>query len=246
MKQTKLIMGMPISVEVIDSQVTLIDFKDIFRLFKKVDEQFSPYKKTSEVSRINRKEINPLEYSSEMKEIIDLSEKAKIKTDGYFDVYHKNYFDPSGIVKGWVIQKAVELLRGRGFKDFYIDAGGDIYASGLKDKKKWRVGIRNPFKYSEVIKVVSLSNQAIATSGTAIRGDHIYNPHQKDKSRSQIASVSVLGKSILEVDLLATATFAMGEKGIDFINAYKSVESYMIDGKGIATYTSGLEKYLES
>jgi len=239
MKQTKLIMGMPITLEVVDEHVTGADFRDIFAFFRKVDQKFSPYKKSSEVSKINRKEITVDKYSPEMVEILRLSGEIKKKTHGYFDVYHNGYLDPSGIVKGWAIQKAAEIVRLRGFRNFFIDAGGDIQVDGMKNGKKWRVGIKNPFNTDEVIKIVHLSNEAIATSGTYIRGDHIYNPLKKNKQMVEIVSLSVLSKTILEADLLATAAFAMGRKGIEFINSYRGADGYMIDNKGIATYTQG-------
>lgn len=239
MKQTKLIMGMPITLEIADTFVSGKDFGAIFSFFRQVDEKFSPYKKSSEVSRINRKEITVKEYSEEMLEILSLSHEIKEKTQGFFDIYHKGYLDPSGIVKGWAIQKAAERLRLRGFRNFFIDGGGDIQADGLKEGRKWKVGIKNPFNQSEIIKVVDLSNEAIATSGTYTRGDHIYNPLKKNKRVTEIISLSVISKTILEADLLATTAFAMGKRGIAFINAYKGADGYMIDSKGIATYTQG-------
>ncbi len=239
MKQTKLIMGMPITIEIVDLHVSIKDFRDTFTFFRKVDQQFSPYKKSSEVSKINRKEITEKDYSLEMQEILKLSQEIKRKTHGYFDIYYKGYLDPSGIVKGWAIQKGAELLREKGLHNFFIDAGGDIQVDGLKNGKKWKVGIRNPFNKDEVIKIVTLSNEAIATSGTYVRGDHIYDPLKKNKVVSEIVSLSVVSTSILEADLLATAAFAMGKKGIEFINSYDGVDGYMIDTKGVATYTQG-------
>lgn len=230
---------MPITVEIVDAYVLVNDFKDIFAFFRKVDQQFSPYKKSSEVSKINRNEITEKDYSLEMREILRLAQEIKEKSNGYFDVYHKGYFDPSGVVKGWAIQKGAELLRERGFHNFFIDAGGDIQVDGLKNGKKWKVGIRNPFNRDEIIKVVTLSNEAIATSGTYIRGDHIFNPLEKNKVVKDIVSLSVLGTSIIEADLLATAAFAMGKKGIEFINSCAGVDGYMIDTNGVATYTQG-------
>jgi thiamine biosynthesis lipoprotein len=239
MKQTKLIMGMPITLEIVDSHGSREDFHRVFSFFRKVDHQFSPYKKTSEVSKINRKEITEKDYSGEMQEILSLSRDIREKTQGYFDIYHKGYLDPSGIVKGWAIQKAAELLRERGLGNFFIDAGGDIQVEGLKDGKKWKVGIRDPFNRDQIVKVINLSNEAIATSGTYIRGDHIYNPLKKNEKIDAIISLTVLSKNILIADLLATAAFAMGKKGIDFINSYQGVEGYMVDNKGIAIYTQG-------
>ena len=71
--------------------------------------------------------------------------------------------------------------------------------------------------HSEHVKVLALTDQGIATSGTAIRGQHIYNPHQPDASIQDIVSLTVIGPNIYEADRFATAAFAMGKEGIRFI-----------------------------
>ena len=63
-----------------------------------------------------------------------------------------------------VIQNAASMLRERGARNFYIDAGGEIAVVGHKDDKPWRVGIRNPFNRTENVKVLALSERRGATS----------------------------------------------------------------------------------
>jgi len=243
MKITQSIMGMPVTVEVVDSSVKIKDLKQIFDYFKSVDKKFSTFKINSEVSKINSKVINIKKLSKDMKEIIELCEKTKKETNGYFDPYHNGYFDPSGIVKGWSIQNASKLLFKKGFKNFYIEAGGDVQVYGKNaGGEKWRIGIRNPFKKNEIIKVIFLTDYAIATSGEYERGKHIYNP-RSTKLQKEIVSFSVVSKNILDADRFATAAFAMGKKGILFLQKQKNLESFMIDTEGIATYTDGFDKY---
>lgn len=243
MKQTKIIMGMPITVEIIGEDNKKV-YSKIFKYFESVDRKFSTYKSDSEVSKINRKEIYGTQMSDEMKKVIALAEKTKKESDGFFNVYHKGIFDPSGVVKGWSMQIAADILLQMGYKNFYINAGGDIQVSGKNSKgKSWKVGIRNPFNRFENVKVVSIKNGAVATSGTYIRGEHIYNPY--GKTSDNIVSVSVIGKNIADADRYATAAFAMGNDGIYFIERLKGFEGYIIDRNGVATMTSGFGKYLE-
>ncbi len=180
-----------------------------------------------------------------MKEIFSLAEKTKKQTDGYFDIINRNgIFDPSGIVKGWSIYNASKILRNAGFDNFYVNAGGDIEVGGLNEvKRKWKIGIENPFKQGEIVKTVYLTNCGIATSGTYIRGQHIYNPKQKDDKLDLIRSLTVIGPNVYEADRFATPAFAMGLLGINFIEKQKDLEGYIIDNKGIATMTSGFEKF---
>jgi len=244
MKQTRLLMGMPITIEVVDSTVTQGDLDKVFAYFASVDDTFSTYKATSEISKVNRGELLPAQYSEDMKAILALSEQTKKDTHGYFDIRHNGMYDPSGIVKGWAIHNATKMVKAWGFCNFYIDAGGDIQVSGNKDGNPWRVGIRNPFNRTEHVKVLALTNRGVATSGTAIRGQHIYDPYNRNMPLLDIVSITVIGPNIYEADRFATAAFAMGKKGIQFIETLAGFEGYMIDAHARATFTSGFERYV--
>lgn len=237
-------MGMPITLEVLDASVMQNDLDVVFAYFVSVDEVFSTYKDTSEISRLNRGELLPTQYSEDMQTILALSAQTKEETDGYFDILHNGIYDPSGIVKGWAIQNAAQLLQAKRLRNFYIDAGGDIQVSGHKNGNPWRVGIRNPFNRNEYVKVLEVTDQGVATSGTAIRGQHIYDPYHRDTQLLAIASITIIGPNVYDADRFATAAFAMGKKGIHFIEKLAGFEGYMIDIHGIATYTSGFERYV--
>ena len=244
MKQTRLLMGMPITLEVVDPIVSPDDLEKVFAYFVSVDETFSTYKATSEISKINSGELPTAEYSEDMKAILALSEQTKKDTNGYFDIEHDGLYDPAGIVKGWAIQNATDRLKAGGFRNFYIDAGGDIAVAGNKDGKLWRIGIRNPFNRSENVKVLALTDRGIATSGTAIRGQHVYDPYNPNMPLLDIVSITVIGPNIYEADRFATAAFAMGKRGIQFIEKLAGFEGYMIDAHARATFTSGFERYV--
>lgn len=238
-------MGMPVILEIIDSWVTQKTFDEVFAYFEYVDRKFSTYKDESEISLINRQEISLEQSSEDMQAIFMLAEQTRQETDGYFDIARSGKYDPSGIVKGWAIYNAAEILRQAGFKNFYVDAGGDIQVWGKNSQgQDWRVGIQSPFNPKEIVKVVSLLDCGMATSGTYVRGQHIYNPKDGEQPITEIVSLTVIGPDIYEADRFATAAFAMGSAGVYFIENLKGFEGYMIDQKGLATYTSGFERYV--
>ena len=245
MKETRILMGMPITVEIVDNIVTKKEFGKIFSYFEAIDCRFSTYKKESEISLINKCLVKEKDFSCEMKEIFSLAEETKELTFGYFDIVTPlGKYDPSGIVKGWAVYKASRILEEDGYKNFYIDAGGDIQTSGKNSNgKKWKIGIRNPFNTEEIVKTVELSGEGVATSGLYIRGDHIYNPNNKNYSIENFASLTVIGPNVYEADRFATASFAMGVGGIDFIEGLKEFEGYAINNNSIAVFTSNFEKY---
>ncbi len=239
-------MGMTVTVEAADKSATAADIEEVFSYFGYVDRKFSTYKTDSEISRINSGFIRPENYSRDMSEVLVLSEETRKLTEGYFNILtpHGKY-DPSGLVKGWAINNASKILQDKGFKNFYVEAGGDIQTQGKNQERgKWSIGIKNPFSQKEIVKVVYLSGQGMATSGTYIRGQHIYNPLNPQNAIADIVSLSVIGTNVYEADRFATAAFAMGKQGINFIEKLPGFEGYMIDKDGMATMTSNFEQYL--
>lgn len=238
-------MGMPVKIEIVDLHVTAEVFEEIFNYLVSVDERFSVYKKTSEITLFNEGKIAKKDLSKDMKTVLDLSEQTKNETNGFFDIMYDGKIDPSGLVKGLAIYNSSLMLRKKGFKNFYVEIAGDIEIAGFNNEgKKWAIGIRNPFNKEENVKVVYLSDKGIATSGTYERGEHIYNPKEKNKA-TEIISLTVIGPNIYEADRFATACFAMGKEGIYFIESLPGFEGYMIDHHGKATFTSGFEEYLK-
>lgn len=238
-------MGMPITVEIAAPAANpLID--QVFAYFKAVDRRFSLYKPNSEISAFNAGRLPATTLSAEMREVLDLAERTRRETDGYFEIRRPDgRLDPSGIVKGWAIRNAARLVAAAGIADFLVDAGGDIQCQGrAPDGQPWRIGIRNPFDETQTVKVVQPEGRGMATSGTSARGQHIYDPHRPGRSIDDIASLTVLGPDVLEADRFATAAFAMGEPGISFIEAQPGLEGYLIAADGIATMTSGFRNHV--
>lgn len=236
-------MGMPITVEIID-QSRKDDFKEIFNYFRKIDRKYSPYKADSELAKVNDG-LPFKKWSSQFKKIIELCDMTNKQTFGYFNIKNNDKLDPSGLVKGWAIYNAANILLSKGYKNFFIEAGGDIQVYGnYESNKPWQIGIRNPFNIQEIIKILAIKNKGVATSGTYIRGGHIYNPHQENQVVDEIKSITVIGPNIYEADRFATAAFAMGKNGIAFIEGLSGFEGYMISNNKIATYTSGFENYV--
>ena len=228
MKRTEVIMGMPITVAIPDRErmdvapgavrfSTVEKAADaVFEYFRAVDEQFSPYKQESETCRVDRGELSKEHASAGMREVLALAEETRALTGGYFDVWFQGRFDPSGLVKGWAIARAARMLDDDDFISFCIEAGGDLEIRGANDDgRPWVIGLRSPFDTEKLTHRLLLQNRGIATSGTYIRGEHIYNPKTGEKA-NDIASLTVIGPNVFEADRLATAAFAMGAAGIEF------------------------------
>lgn len=241
MRITRDLMGMPVTIDIVGaSDATL--HERAFELLYDIDLRFSPYRDGNELSALNQGAGSP---SPDIAEILALAERTRTETDGYFDIRRPDgRIDPSGIVKGWAIARAADLIHASGSASYFVDAGGDIASRGHNaEGQPWRVGIRHPFELAEIVQVVIPDGRGVATSGTYLRGQHIYDPYRPGAPLTDIVSLTVIADDVIEADRFATAGFAMGEAGIQFIERRPGLEGYAIGADGIATMTSGWEKF---
>lgn len=245
MRQTRTIMSMPVVVDLVDPQANQGHFDQVFDYLVYMDETFSVFKKDSEISRINRGELRPEDYSKDMKTVLALSDAMRARTNGYFNSTKKDgTCDPSGLVKGWAIYTASQMLDQSGIADYLVEIAGDLQVRGVSGRgEDWSIGIRNPFRREEIVKVVYPKGAGMATSGSYVHGGHIYDPFTGDPVATSLVSITVIGPTVWEADCFATAAFAMGDSGCQFIEGQDGFEAYAIDASGMATMTSGFERY---
>lgn len=244
MRVTQIVMGMPVTIDVLIEAAVAEDLLRLgFDYFHHVDAVFSTYKSDSEISRLNRGEIKAEDCSNEVREVLAKCAEMKSYCDGYFDIVHNGQIDPSGLVKGWAIWNAAEILNQAGVQNYLIEAGGDMQIKGRNSQGElWRVGIRHPIEHSRLAKRLQLTNCAVATSGTYERGQHIYNP-KSGQAISGLLSLSAVGPSIYEVDVLTTAAFAMGRAGLSWLKQ-QGLEAFMITQE-LETFATAGWKALE-
>jgi thiamine biosynthesis lipoprotein len=236
---------MPVTVQVVDDMATGEALDMVFGEFALLDQTFSPFLVGSEVSRINRAELRPEDASPLVNQAIDLCRLYEQATDGYFSAWTAGRFDPSGLIKGWAIDRACSILDRYGYRDFFVDAGGDVQTHGRNaDDGPWRVGVRHPVEHDKVACVVLASGLAVATSGTYEKGQHIFDPHT-GKPADALLSFTVVGPDILQADVYATAGFAMGVSGLNFVGRTPRYEAFAIDKELGAIYTTGFEALCE-
>ena len=239
-------MGMPVTVHVADSKAPNEAIDAVFEEFILLDRTFSPFIRESPVSRINRGELRSEDAGQLVNQAIDLCRLYEQATDGYFSAWIDGRFDPSGLIKGWAIDRASSNLERSGYHHYYVDAGGDVQTRGRNaEGGPWRVGIRHPVERDKVARVVLASGLAVATSGTYEKGEHILDPHT-GKSVNAWLSFTVVGPDILQADVFATACCAMGTAGLDFVSHLAGYEAYAIDNQLRVGYTSGFDALCET
>jgi thiamine biosynthesis lipoprotein len=217
------VMGMPWLFDICDT-VTLETLRPVIQWLHWVDATFSTYRADSQIARLNRRELTREQLHPDVREVLDRCEQLRRTTGGYFDIaapYRARSapdagyggpgsVDPAGLVKGWAIARVTEQLRDAGARNFSLNAGGDALLSGRPDgDDRWWVGIQHPRSVAEIAMTLGLCDQAIATSGTYVRGAHIHDP-LAGRAPSGLLSVTIVGPDVATADAYATAAFAMG------------------------------------
>jgi thiamine biosynthesis lipoprotein len=208
------IMGMPIVVDVRDDCEDAV-LEELFDWFREVDERFSTYKETSEISRLNSGELAVRDCHPDVRWVLARCDELREETGGFFDARYESLLkvDPSGLVKGWSVDRGGELIEAYGIRNYSINAGGDIRTRGAAlPEAAWRTGIQHPVHRDRIVAVVEARDLALATSGTYIRGEHITDPHT-GLPPAGLLSVTIAGEDLGTADAYATAAFAMGEAG---------------------------------
>jgi thiamine biosynthesis lipoprotein len=205
----------------------------------RADAVFSTWKPNSPMSRLRRGEIEVGGAPPEMAEVLQRCELARAASGGWFDPWAMpGGVDPTGLVKGWATQKALDVLVGAGVSAIMVSAGGDIAVWGQPEPGgPWRIGIQDPWNRMAVVAVAEVSG-AIATSGTYERGDHVLDPHT-GRPASPVASATVTGPELDLTDALATALLAGGDEVLGHLAALDGYESLMVRHDHTLTWTPG-------
>ncbi len=245
------VMGTTISIDIVDSHDrSLVD--RMVRWFHDVDEEFSPYKEQSPISRIGRGDLALTDpaVSSDVLDVLERCDQLLTETGGVFDVWalpspNGTRFDPCGYVKGWSVERAAAMLDDAGVRDYCINAGGDIALAGRNhDHERWRVGIRHPNDANRLAFVLEAEGRlGIATSGSYERGAHIVDP-RVDQPSTDLASATVLGPSIAEADAYATTLYVMGADGLAWLAGRAGYEGCIITRDMQMLSTAGFHTYL--
>jgi thiamine biosynthesis lipoprotein len=225
-RRVEQVMGMPVSVALrgrhTDDDEALAAWERCVAELHEVDRVFSTYRDDSFVSRLSSGTTELADCPAEVGEVLAIGERARVESGGAFDVRRPGadgvpVLDPSGVVKGWAVQRASALLRELSDTDFCLSAGGDMVCHVSDDARPaWRVGIEDPHDPAQVIATVEVRRGAVATSGHAHRGAHIVDARTGEVP-SAVASVTVLADDLTWADIDATAAYAMGPEALTWL-----------------------------
>ena len=200
---------------------------DSYKIYKKSGGAFDPtIGKLADLWGFGVNKTERIPSQEEIDEVLAYSGFDKIKfSNDYAKLkkeYPQTYMNVSAVAKGYGVDRIADFLKSEGYKNFLVEIGGEIYASGTRNKKgeKWHIGVMNPQDNSQNAAVVELSDSAVATSGDYfnyfysdnVRYSHTISIQDGKPVRSNLTSVTVFADTCTFADAYATAFMVMGEK----------------------------------
>jgi thiamine biosynthesis lipoprotein len=251
------IMGMPIVIDARDGAAPAAAIDAAFAWLRWVDQTFSTYRPDTEIARLARGELAEADCAAEVLEVLAACRALRARTDGAFDAEAAgrmpvvrarlgrratpDAMEPAGYVKGWAIAGAWDVLEAAGVRNGMVEAGGDLLVRGRPAPgRRWRVGIQHPEDDGALAAVLELTDLAVATSGAYRRGDHIVDPSTGAPPRG-VRSVTCVGRDVAVADALATAGYAMGADGAEWLARQPDVEALVINDDGGMRFTPGFD-----
>jgi thiamine biosynthesis lipoprotein len=158
-----------------------------------------------------------------------------------------------GIGKGYALDRAVTMLKGDGFTDFLIQAGGDMYAAGTNNGTPWTLGIADPRGAHDAFAAVEIRDATFSTSGDyerfflrdGIRYHHLIDPDRGEPARGCRSVTIVAGRAVI-ADVLSTGVFIMGPvDGMALIERLPNVEGVIVTASNEVLISSGLKDRVE-
>lgn len=201
----------------------------------RADAVFSTFRPDSVVNRWGRGELALVDAPPELAEVLAIAEQARLESGGAFDIQavrspYGGGPDPSGVVKGWAVQRASRPLDALADTDYCLSAGGDMVCRTRTSGEPWRIGIEDPDDASRTIGVVPVANGAVATSGSAHRGAHLVDP-RTGRTATALRQVTVVAPTLVEADVDATSAFVLGDDATSWLRARRRT-ALVVTGSG--------------
>lgn len=214
----------------------------VFAEIERLEQIFSTFRPDSVLSRVNRGEVHVLDAGPEITEVMDACTWLEHRSNGAFTVRRPDAperLDLAGFAKGWITERAAGRLHEAGLGHWYVGAGGDVITAGTPTEgRPWRVAVAHPLVPGESVATLELAGGAVATSGTAERGAHLWDGRTGDAAAG-LASLTVVGPELAWADAFATTGFVQGLAGLAWVAQMVGYEALAVTLDGRLEHTPG-------
>jgi thiamine biosynthesis lipoprotein len=228
--------------DLVDPEVVHAAVDAVIAELERLEAEFSTFRHDSLVSRINTGQLHPLEAGDELTEVLDACAWLEHDSGGAFCAWRLDgTLDPAGFVKGWAARRTARALDDAGLEHWYVAVGGDLQTRGTAgDGRPWCVAIADPLRPGEVVATLDVVDLAVATSGTAERGRHLWDARTGGRTGGALASMTVVGPDLTWADAFATAAFVMGLDGLAWVERHAGYRGLAVTVAGELVVSDGL------
>lgn len=223
---------------------------EVRAVFAGYDHRYSLYDPSSVLSRVADGSLRLADTPTEVRDVYAMALDWRERTGGAFTPHRPDgVVDLSGVVKALAIRDAGAVLDAASPEDepdsaddgrpdgWMISAGGDVLARGHhRPGESWSVGVVDPARRDTVVGIVRLDapRRAVATSGTAERGEHIWR-----RSVPTFVQATVIADDVVTADVLATAVIAGDEDDLRRLTSDADVDVLAFAADGTVWATPG-------
>jgi thiamine biosynthesis lipoprotein len=143
--------------------------------------------------------------------------------------------------EGYAADRCRQMMLLRGIKAGIVNGSGDMSTWGRQPNgKNWTIGIKNPAASNQLLKIVTLKQGAVVTSGSyekfvefnGQRYSHIINP-ATGYPATGLTSVTVFGPSAETANGFSTSMMVLGrDAALSFIKQFPDYQYLMITDDG--------------
>lgn len=206
------------------------------------EQRFSHYRADSDIERWLAGQRSTPDAVADIDQVIRACLDLQVESDCVFTAVDPGTgrIDTAGFVKGHAIGRAAARMRAVGLRDFSLGVGGDTWSSGRPaPDRPWRVAVADPTRPRGVSAIVAASDLAVATSGSAQRGQHIWR--DGGPATPGIRSFTVVGPDVALADAYATIGFALGaEAGMAWVTAHDGYAALVVRSDGTVVSEAAL------
>ena len=165
---------------------------------------------------------------------------------------HGLEIDLGGIAKGWIVEKAAQLLH-KYVEACGVSAGGDILFIGRpRDDMDWDVSLEDPRNPTELLTQLHIPSGGIATSSimkrTWSQGEkvrhHLIDPRTGEPAKTDWLSVTVISPSVITADVFAKAILIAGEKFFSGLPETNQLSFIAVDSDGNLSGSANYKDYI--
>ena len=238
-------MGTVASVDLPDADDVLLSV--VREIFRQTEARFSLFDPASELSRVASGQLALSGASAELRDTYARAVHWRNLSGGAFTPHRPDgVIDLNGIVKAEAIATAGDALSAAGCQQWSVNLGGDLLIARDAPEALRSVGLADPRDDAALLAAIVLDGgrRAVASSGSAQRGDHIWRSDQPVVS--PFLQVTVVADDIVTADVLATAIVAGGPEALDALSERFEVDIMTVDHDGRLLCTPGLRRAFAS